>query len=433
MLNVIFLILYIIAANLFSGTALYVLCTLHLLICVILHLRQKESYITPIFTFYIGVIIVNIANIALISKIGTVYYKTYSYIIPKYIDEAARIWCISSILFIMGYQFVLKKSLPAIDFELKKKIIIQNLFWLLLIVNALSLIGYGINLKGTQVGRIFGMVNSIGILFYARLWAKEDNKTYRFYALSLFIVETYIALTTSFLRFELILPTFYLFAGYFIGKGHVRYIFSYRIIPLLLIIMIFSSVFSSLQSNRANFISVFSEENSQNAVNENSSALLDRSANVAQITNIVNLVKRNGFYNGRASAPIITALIPRAIWPDKPLIQLGIWFALEIGAAYKAENGRVNNSINMTVAGELYLDFGWLGVALGSFLFGAFIGLLWNSTRFYSSEYNISGTIFGGYIFILSIGSYADLQIVITLLSTYLIFLALKKFVFKGI
>jgi len=80
----------------------------------------------------------------------------------------------------------------------------------------------------------------------------------------------------------------------------------------------------------------------------------------------------------------------------------------------------------------------WATLALRSnkaleFSFTAFIGLLWNSTRFYSSEYNISGTIFGGYIFILSIGSYADLQIVITLLSTYLIFLALKKFVFKGI
>jgi len=429
MLNVIFLILYVFTSSFFSGTTLYALSTIHLLICVVIHLRQKNSLITPIFIFYIGVIIVNIANIALISKIGTVNYKTYSYILPKYIDDAAKIWCISSILFVMGYQFFINKSLPAIDFELKKKIIIQNLFWILVIINTLSLLGHGINLRGTQVGRIFGMVNSIGILFYARLWASENNKTYRFYALSLFVMETYIALTTSFLRFELILPTFYLFAGYFIGKGHVKYIFSYRIIPLLLIVMLFSSVFSSLQSNRSNFISVFNEENNQGGANDNSSALLDRSANVAQITNIVNLVKQNGFYNGRASAPILTALIPRALWPDKPLIQLGTWFALEIGAAYKAENGRVNNSINMTVAGELYLDFGWIGVVVGSFLFGAFIALLWNSTKFYSSEYNISGTIFGGYLFILSIGSYADLQIVITLISTYLIFFVIKKIV----
>ena len=80
----------------------------------------------------------------------------------------------------------------------------------------------------------------------------------------------------------------------------------------------------------------------------------------------------------------------------------------------------------MTVAGELYLDFGWLGVIIGSLLFGAFISVLWNSTEFYSSEFNLSGIIFGGYLIMISIGSYADLQIVITLISTYLIFYAIK-------
>jgi hypothetical protein len=115
------------------------------------------------------------------------------------------------------------------------------------------------------------------------------------------------------------------------------------------------------------------------------------------------------------------------LWPDKPLIQLGAWFALEIGVATTTDYGRANNSINMTVAGELFLDFGWLGVILGSLLFGGFISVLWNSTYFYSSEYNLTGIIFGGYLIMLSIGSYADLQIVVTLLSTYLIFFAIKK------
>ena len=81
----------------------------------------------------------------------------------------------------------------------------------------------------------------------------------------------------------------------------------------------------------------------------------------------------------------------------------------------------------MTVAGELYLDFGWIGVIFGSLLFGAFIALLWNSTKFYASEYNLSGTIFGGYLIMLSIGSYADLQIAVTLVSTYIIFLIIKR------
>lgn len=195
---------------------------------------------------------------------------------------------------------------------------------------------------------------------------------------------------------------------------------------------IFSSVFTTLQSNRANFINVFIQSEDTRGkpvafVEENeTSGLLNRSANVAQITNVVKLVNSNGFYDGRASAPIIVALIPRFLWPDKPKIQLGAWFALEIGAGYKNDLGLINNSINMTVAGELYLDFGWLGVIIGSLLFGAFISVLWNSTEFYASEFNLSGIIFGGYLIMISIGSYADLQIVITLISTYLIFYAIK-------
>ncbi len=426
-MNIFFLLIYAVFGDLLGGEGLLILFTFHFAICFINHIRQKDSVITPLFIYYAGVMIVNVANLLLIGKIASGTNKTYSYIVPQYIDAAAQIWCVSGTLFVIGYSWAINRSLPSIAIEVKRKDVLRNLFTFLVMVNILTIIGHGINVRGSQVGKIFGLLNSISILFYARLWAKEENKTYRTYALTLFVMETYIALTTSFLRFELILPTFYLFAGFFIGKGGTRYIFSYRIIPLLLIIAIYASVFTSLQGRRSNFLSVFSDESEAGSSDPGSSALLDRSANLAQLTNVVNLVKRNGFYDGRASAPIITALIPRALWPDKPLIQLGAWFALEIGVAYKAEGGRANNSINMTVSGELYLDFGWVGVVIGSFLFGLFFAVLWNATQFYSSATNISGTIFGGYLFVLSIGGYADLQIVVTLISTYLIFLFIKK------
>ena len=426
MLNVIFLLIYGFGAGFLNGAGLFSLLTFHFAVLFVQHIMKKNSVITPLFIYYAGVIIVNIANLVLISKVAAGTNKTYVYIIPKYIDDAAQIWCVSCTAFIMGYNWTKDRALPSIAVEIKKRKILQNLFWILIALNLLTIVGYGVNLRGNQFGKIFGLLNSISILFFARLWAKENNKTYRSYALILFVIETYIALISSFLRFELILPTFYLFAGYFIGKGDIKIIFTYRIIPLLVVIAIYASVFTSLQNNRSNFISVFNEDGTTSQ-NENSSALLDRSANLAQLTNIVNLVKRNGFYEGRASAPIVTALIPRALWPDKPLIQLGAWFALEIGVAYKGVGGRSNNSINMTVAGELFLDFGWAGVLIGSLLFGAFFAVLWNSTKFYMSANNITGTIFGGYLFVLSIGGYGDLQFAITLLSTYLIFWFIKK------
>ncbi len=432
MFNIVFLVIYVIASAFFSGAELMILLTIHFGLAVVKHLRGKQVLVTPLFLFYVGVIIVNIANLSLISQVEARDIRTYKYIIPQYIDQAALIWCISSTLCVIGYQLVSEKSLPPINFDLKKRSVLQYLFWILLIANALSILGYGASMRGNQFAKVFGLINTIGILFFARLWGKQEDKTYRAYAIALFAIETYIALLTSYLRFELILPTFYLSVGYFIGKGDMKYILSYRIFPFLAIVLVYSSVFTTLQHNRSNFISVFkgevTEEEGVESENERSrGGLLDRSANLAQITNVVNLVERNGFYNGTASAPIITALIPRILWPDKPLIQLGAWFALEIGVGMRTSYGTANNSINMTVAGELYLDFGWIGVILGSLLFGAFLAFLWNATKFYSSEYNLTGTIFGGYLFIISVGGYADLQVVVTLLSQYLIFLIIKK------
>ena len=435
MLNIFFLLFYIVSSKFLSGSDLYIVLTIHFGILLVTNLTQKKILITPLVLYYAGVIVVNIANINLISLMGSSHQlKIYNYIIPKFIDDAALIWCISSTLFIIGYNLFPTAGFPSIAFEIKSKKFLRNMFILLFVLNLLKFVGFGFDRN--QIGKIFSLLNSIGILFFARLWAKEEDKTYRLYTLALFFLETYISLLTSYLRFELILPTFYLFTGYFIGKGELKYVFSYRAFPLIAIILLYSSVFTSLSSNRSNFIDVFTQQDDNNdntAVVEKpldkqeGRGILERSANVAQITNVVNLVERNGFYNGRASAPVLTALIPRILWPDKPAIRIGTWFALEIGAAYKNDAGYINNSINMTVAGELYLDFGWIGVILGSLLFGAFIALLWNSTKFYASEYNLSGTIFGGYLIMLSIGSYADLQIVVTLLSTYIIFLIIKR------
>ena len=314
-----------------------------------------------------------------------------------------------------------------------KKENLKIIFGILVTINLLRIFGSVVRLNGSGIFKIIGLLNMVGILFFARLWAKTDQKKYRNYTLILYVLQTYAALLTAFLRSDLIIPTFCLSLGYFIGKGDIKYVFSYRILPLIAVVVIYSSVFSSLQTNRSNFINAFSDNDTRtDQPAENSTALLDRNANLAQLTNIVKLVKQNGFYDGKASAPLVLALIPRFLWPDKPVIAIGAWFALEIGAAYKAENGRANNSINMTLPGELYLDFGWTGLVLGSLLMGAFIAALWNATQFYSSEYNITGTLFGGYLFFLSVFGFAgDLQIMITLTSTYIMFLIIKKVLVK--
>src|SRR6478609_3497096 len=83
--------------------------------------------------------------------------------------------------------------------------------------------------------------------------------------------------------------------------------------------------------------------------------ILARSSTLNQLSQVVELQVEDGYYNGATMSYIAFAFIPRFIWPEKPLIMQGRWFANEIGMAYNhGSTGSlmdVNNSINMTVAG----------------------------------------------------------------------------------
>jgi hypothetical protein len=61
-----------------------------------------------------------------------------------------------------------------------------------------------------------------------------------------------------------------------------------------------------------------------------------------------------------------TLLVPRIIWPDKPQDTMGHWFAIEYVGAPANSVG----SCAITPLGDLYLNFGWPGIALGMFGLG---------------------------------------------------------------
>lgn len=86
-------------------------------------------------------------------------------------------------------------------------------------------------------------------------------------------------------------------------------------------------------------------------------------------------VERSGLQRGATMRYAAYAFIPRAVWPDKPTVTRGGWFAAYLGFARRAEDSTV--SLGMTATGELYWNFGVLGVCLGMFVFGSMIGGLW--------------------------------------------------------
>jgi hypothetical protein len=92
---------------------------------------------------------------------------------------------------------------------------------------------------------------------------------------------------------------------------------------------------------------------------------------------VVGRVRDNGLQMGATMDYAWQALIPRLVWPGKPEITRGTWFSVYVGFARSEEGGY---SLAQTATGELYLNFGLLGVLFGMWLIGAIDGLTWRST-----------------------------------------------------
>lgn len=442
-LDIAFLVLYVALSAVVDGAILSAVLILHCFLRVAADMRSGKRGVNMTTVFSAGIALITFANLNFINKVnsnGIKEYYIYSYIVRDRILEGATLWAIGNTFIFLGMGLSRKFSFPRIDVEITNPKVLDNIFRFVMGFILLSLSGTMINFGFITGGlqKILVLLNLMGIMFFARLWAAENSIKYRNYAIALTVLQTVGALLTSYLRSELVTPALSLFAGFFIGKGSIKYVFSYRVVPLLIVMVVFSVLFNTLSASRSHFINAFTAEkeagpgyvdlSAQERLEQRGGAL-ERSSNIAQLTNVIRLVENSGHYNGRASLPLAYALIPRAVWPDKPTIELGAWFALEIGAAtISSYTGRANNSINMTIPGELYLDFGWLGVLIGCFLFGAIVGGFWNASHFNSSPYNITGVLWGGYLMQLAIfGFGSDLQLMVSFFSTYITFFIIKK------
>jgi hypothetical protein len=102
---------------------------------------------------------------------------------------------------------------------------------------------------------------------------------------------------------------------------------------------------------------------------------LRRQFDPSSVGYLVGEVDTYGLQHGATMAYAAYAFIPRILWPDKPTVTRGGWFAAYIGFAPSPEESTV--SIGITATGELYWNFGTPGVVVGMFLIGCMFGGLW--------------------------------------------------------
>ncbi|PQJ12015.1 hypothetical protein CJD36_009510 [Flavipsychrobacter stenotrophus] len=439
-LHLFFLFIYISLGGVLSPSAMLMVAIAESCMAIYVKVRDTKYFILPYIITLATLLTVNIGNLSLIDRVENKADLMYIFTVPEYIPDAVMIWCVGCSIFFLGYTFFEKRSMPSVAVNITPKqsnvifyIMLGFLVFAPWIFPLLSFLG--------NFAKIFGLLANVGVLFFAKLWASTDNKKYRNYAIVLLVLQTYNGIFHSYLRYEIIIPTIVFSIGYFAGKRNISYLLSYRTLPLIVVLGLFFNGFTQLEAYRSNFavgiqnIYFGGSDEEEDApleaytTTKDRGGAFDRASTIGQITAILKLVNTNGFYGGLASEPLVAALVPRILWPEKPRIAIGQWFAIETGTAYVREGEtKANNSVNMTVPGELYLDFGWVGLAIGCFLFGGFFVTLWNSSQFYISNYNLTGAIWGGYILLNSLaGISGDLQISITLLSFYIIFVVIKR------
>ena len=89
--------------------------------------------------------------------------------------------------------------------------------------------------------------------------------------------------------------------------------------------------------------------------------------------------ERNSYLWGQSFLLPIIAPVPRLLWPEKPSVRLGQYVGTDI---YKRTN---QSGVPPSLPGEFYINFGWLGVALGMVILGGI------ASRVYSRVMRASG------------------------------------------
>lgn len=384
--------------------------------------------------FALGQIITSIANGQLIGMLikggdGGMYH----YVVPEFIPEGLTIHFLGSALFLFGYTFY-NNGRALVQNTIKQESLKYLFVAAILILLNRYFIGFALPgafnslLTWTPIASTF---------ILSRIGYAEDSKQLRLYAVILMGVVIVMAFLFATLRVEMIWPIIAYFLGVFMAKPQISFFLTPRFYPFYIGGFFFFLFFMAFQqirgtssgTDRVSAIFEAQKELEYQEYEDDGAALL-RQADLAQITNCVELTNGNEFKRGETVAILGVALIPRFLWPNKPLIALGVWFAVKIGQALETENGWYNTSINMSVPGHLYLEFGWMGLVFGSLLIGLFFKFLWTSCALTSQSNNFTGSLLGSFLLTnLVSGLGADLQILVTLLALFLIVLALSSFI----
>lgn len=238
----------------------------------------------------------------------------------------------------------------------------------------------------------------LGVVFYlARRSEIKQEAVSWWLAFLLTVAFTVYQVLFAYLRMEMVLPSVVFMLGVLTtGRFHFRGLFRPRYAAILVWVVLFILAFPWMKNNRGKYgagkerIAYIQKSGLKEVFTDYSlgETVLTRGAVLNQLSHVVRMTEEEGFYKGKTLAYWRYIFIPRILWPGKPEVATGAWFAHkteELDEGKRPYPGYNTWSANMTIPGELYLNFGWPGLLLGCMLFGMFVQILWNQAAIYST------------------------------------------------
>ncbi|HJR42681.1 MAG TPA: hypothetical protein VJ812_11360 [Gemmatimonadaceae bacterium] len=402
--------------------------------------RTDRGAISPITLYSVSAAVIGVANAVGLAAAETEKRPLYFlYAIDEHLFLAMQIMLAGGVLPVLAFWAVsrsdgarvLASLLPRIQGEVRERNLTANAIALAALVFVVRFT-IPLDALGT-IGSVFLLLPHFMVFILARIGAERGLRNITVVALGLALAEAVRASLFSYLRSEMLLPLLAFVFGTLLGRRSLeplRWKVFYPIYGALVLFIIYFGAFGQVRGEtaggleRIQAVQEFQEVDAPDqAQPRQGQTVMSRLSTFNQLTQIRRIVEEDGFLEGETMEYLAFAFVPRVIWPEKPVIAKGQWFAGRIGQGFPTADGGFSNSINMTIQGELYLNFGWLGVVVGCVLFGVLLALLWMRAEFWSSSSNGLGGAFGFYLLWVGFGMGADFQILVTIIAVYGVFL----------
>lgn len=399
---------------------------------------KRKGEISPATLYAAAWTMASLANgWAIINQDTAARSAYFLYAIDEHLPVAMKIAWFGLVMPVIGFKWFMHSptlrafgsALPLVRGEVSDRQILP-------IGLAAAALGFVTKLTGVlpslgTLTHFFGYLPHLAAFTLARRGVMRERPRLVWVGLAIAFAEALRAAVFAYLRSEVLAPMFAYAVGVLMGAPSLRALRRIymapvyaALIPFIVYFAAFADVRGRSSGGLARLEMVHEEQMAQIEVNDEARKnVLTRLSNINQLTQVARVVEEDGFLGGETLEYMAYAWIPRFLWPEKPIIAKGAWFAQRIGQA-RLVNGRPTNSINMTISGEFYMNFGWMGALLGPLAFGGFLALLWNTTSFWASRENVIGPAFGFYLLWVGVIGGADVQIVVTMIAMYLMFLA---------